>query len=99
MSRLFVVKAEAVAVVPDLIITAFDTDECAGPGFGCQLGRVAFAVNGKQRVDTEGVFEVRYEKFLMLLFVVEAERDERCQVRTACVSGRPARLPHVLAAP
>src|SRR5688572_9391235 len=55
-----VVKAETgVAVVAYLIIAAFDPDERSAAGFGRQLRRVIFAVNGEQRIHAKGIFEVR----------------------------------------
>ena len=44
------------------------------------LGHKIFPIDRKQRIPTEGIFQIREKQFLMLLFVVDAEYDELTQI-------------------
>ena len=81
MSHELVVEAKSIAGESDVIAASFDLDELTGPGVVLFHKCKSFSIDGKKRVETESVFEIGNEKFLVLLLVVEAENDQVIQLR------------------
>src|ERR1043166_4863428 len=76
MARSFVVVGESVAVVSDRYDRFFELHEALrGDIFVAGL-RHGFRENGIERILSENMFDIGQEQLLMLLLVMEAERDD-----------------------
>ena len=76
MARQLIVKTKPVTIKSDLMHPAFYFDKSGPSGFSLFTQGEILLVNGKERVDAERIFQVGNKKFLVLLFVVEAEGHE-----------------------
>ena len=86
MPRLLIVEGEIIACMPDPV----DTFRKAHPPRGCGLKRWScwsLGVDGMQRIARQHVFEIGDDQLLMLLLVVETQRDDRCQARQVRLVG------------
>jgi hypothetical protein len=77
MPRPFVVIGESVAIMPYRSHGFLEIDKVDRGNFFCGDIAVLLTKNRIERVLREDVLDVRDEQFLMLLFVMEAEDEER----------------------
>jgi hypothetical protein len=77
VARAFVVIGEAVTVVPDSVHAAVKGAERERCGLACRKAGRAFAISWLERFGGEQAQDVGQQQLLMLLFVVDAEFDER----------------------
>ena len=81
MPRAFVVVAKFVAVVPDQDGRFIELDETLRRDLADFRRRFRSLENRIERILREDMFDVGDEKFLVLLFVVQTEREDRLDFR------------------
>ena len=81
-------------MVPDLGYRFIELEELAGTDRRAvrQIARPTFAKNWVERILGKDVFDVGNQQLLVLLLVLNAERDQRVQLRQIFFIGIPEKL-------